>query len=355
MIIKRGMDRSEIRIPDSYFDVEINVKRNHKMDIYSFVNSKVIRNHLKSINYEFDSLETAWLIFQCKSLSYEQKRKAWFELIATMPDCEVPERNNCLGWKSLHDMIKQYIYAYDSLVSDFVKNDEAGTSVYSYEYFYDGDKDWTEAFDDLYTSFEECVKAYKSDVADLDEGRFGKGDTGVRRYRIRKIFVGNPGRYMLCQYTKDDEFYGIDCYWPIEEQAAVLEYSFEGLWFDFPTPFKKGDIVWVPNEDNERPGYWFDQPFILKGLSTWDLIEHIVKNGDNSDMNGYGTYVNASGTVYHEVMANYMDLEYYPTFRMPNEGVMHVISEYMKEKLCFEDLLNEYRREVFEIAANART
>lgn len=35
------------------------------MGILRFVNSKDIRKHLETIGYEFNSLETAWLIYQC--------------------------------------------------------------------------------------------------------------------------------------------------------------------------------------------------------------------------------------------------------------------------------------------------
>ena len=64
------------------------------MDIYSFVNSRDIREHLRKIGYSFNSLETAWLIYACKRLSYEEKKEYWRELIDTMPDCEVPSRQS---------------------------------------------------------------------------------------------------------------------------------------------------------------------------------------------------------------------------------------------------------------------
>lgn len=44
------------------------------MDIYSFVNSKDIRKHLRDIKYEFNSLETAWLIYSCHRLCYNEKK-----------------------------------------------------------------------------------------------------------------------------------------------------------------------------------------------------------------------------------------------------------------------------------------
>lgn len=44
------------------------------MDILRFVNSKDIREHLGNINYEFNSLEAAWLIYQCHDATIDEKR-----------------------------------------------------------------------------------------------------------------------------------------------------------------------------------------------------------------------------------------------------------------------------------------
>ena len=49
------------------------------MDICSYINSKPIREYLKDINYEFNSKEAAWLIWQCFSITLEDKHKAWQE------------------------------------------------------------------------------------------------------------------------------------------------------------------------------------------------------------------------------------------------------------------------------------
>ena len=51
------------------------------MNILRFVNSKDIREHLRNIGYEFNSLEAAWLIYQCHDATIDEKHKAWNELI----------------------------------------------------------------------------------------------------------------------------------------------------------------------------------------------------------------------------------------------------------------------------------
>ena len=93
------------------------------MDILSFVNSNAIRDHLKNINYQFNSLEAAWLIYNCHRLSYEEKKEAWLQLIREMPDCAVPKRPNCKGWPSLHEFLKDYIRVTDNEIRDFYKEE----------------------------------------------------------------------------------------------------------------------------------------------------------------------------------------------------------------------------------------
>ena len=51
------------------------------MDILRFINSKDIRKHLKDTGYEFNSLEAAWLIYQCRNATIREKHKAWNELM----------------------------------------------------------------------------------------------------------------------------------------------------------------------------------------------------------------------------------------------------------------------------------
>ena len=70
------------------------------MDFYRFINSKDIKEHLKSIDYQFDTLAASWVVWQSRNATYEEKQKAFDEIIKTMPDCEIPERLNTTARKS---------------------------------------------------------------------------------------------------------------------------------------------------------------------------------------------------------------------------------------------------------------
>ena len=102
------------------------------MDMYSFVNSRDIREHLRSIGYKFDSLEAAWLIHECRSVSYEKKRAAWKDLMETMPDCDVNRSRDGAERKSLYGVLNKYIEIIDREMADFCNSDGDGRYVCIY-------------------------------------------------------------------------------------------------------------------------------------------------------------------------------------------------------------------------------
>ena len=56
-------------------------ERNRNVDVCRFINSKDIRDYLRSINYQFTPIEAAWLIYYCRELTLQEKHAAWQELI----------------------------------------------------------------------------------------------------------------------------------------------------------------------------------------------------------------------------------------------------------------------------------
>ncbi len=98
------------------------------MDFYSFVNSKAIGDHSRSINYEFNSLEVAWLIYSCKKLTYQQKKEAWTELMKLLPDTPVSRGGD--NWKTIYELIPLYINCADAMIDEFYKEDSDQEFVY---------------------------------------------------------------------------------------------------------------------------------------------------------------------------------------------------------------------------------
>ena len=104
---------------------------------------------------------------------------------------------------------------------------------------------------------------------------------------------------------------------------------FVGLWFDFPTPFKAGDIVWdVTRKIN---------PCVLYSIGFEDMGEKFFEsrkyNGDVSDMNYRAYYALDDGSVFSDNSWNYMDLEYYTDELENEEKVLKPISYLLKDKI----------------------
>ena len=80
------------------------------------------------------------------------------------------------------------------------------------------------------------------------------------------------------------------------------------LWFAFPTPFKKGDIVYDPKKNEED---YCQGPFVLTETAANVFRKMGQRMHDAKDMTAYGYFQKEDGTLYAECMHNYMDLERY--------------------------------------------
>ena len=113
-----------------------------KINPYYYINSRDIRAYLRSLHYEFSSLEVAWLIWQSKDTSLDDRHRAWAKLIETMPDCPIEERFNTVAQESLHAFLKKLMDTEKRLLNLFEHSrDEA---VYSFRYHEPGEKCWND-------------------------------------------------------------------------------------------------------------------------------------------------------------------------------------------------------------------
>lgn len=330
------------------------------MDVSLFINSPDIRKYLVDNNYSFNSLESAWLIWQSRGKPYEQKKAAWMELIAEMPDCVIPERNLSPRRESLHEFLKEYIANTDREIKEFCREETEGY-VYLFSYRYSYDQEWTEDYETIFPSLKECMRAYKAEVNSLDESFFEKEDgksTGVIWCRLKKQALKEP--YTISELELNEKGEVMEVLQSALREGMVrsdLEDTFESLWFDIPTPFEKGDIVWDPALSMSSG------PFVLMGLSTWDKIGErkaekiilaekeyggFVSVPDISDMNGYGYFVDDRGLPYHEVMFHYLNLEYYHEPFQEYEKILLPISKFVKGKIGIDLLLCAYRNIILQ-------
>lgn len=297
------------------------------MEILRFVNSKDIREHLRNIGYEFHSLEAAWLIYQCRDATIEEKHKAWNELIETMPDCPIEKRTNTVTQDSLHAFLRQYMELEDKYINEFCDEKHADTFeddkpfVYKVKYIYsDGSEyDWDTVFSSL-DALHETIMKPEEDVISIqcDKMRIDRINSRQTAYLTPSFdFLRmDPGR--IDSDKESDLFWGV----------------FDGLWFEFPTPFQKGDIVWDPNKpEGVCAGPFVTTGVCLEGIENDKTKENLRKNGDSSDMCAGGFFLNEDGSIYGECMSNYMDLEFYDKELTGPKRTLIALSNFLKGEI----------------------
>jgi hypothetical protein len=79
------------------------------VDIFKFINSVAISDHLKSIDYNFSAIEKAFIVFQAESVTLKEKHEAFMEIIATESDTKIEKRPNTQEYPSLFAFLERYM------------------------------------------------------------------------------------------------------------------------------------------------------------------------------------------------------------------------------------------------------
>lgn len=300
--------------------------------ILQFVNSKDIREHLHSIGYQFNALEASWLIWQSRNTTLEERHQAWERVIREYPDCPIEERMNTKPQPSLHGFLREYMETGNKYLEKF-RNPEG--AVYQLRYFFYETESTVE--ERVYSRFEpekmnclfgddddlQCIMCSRLSMDGLDEDALGS-EFYVnlnRNMNITSIFVHS---------CIDDE-----------HDREILMDVFPGFWFDFPTPFQRGDILWDPN----KPDGFCGGPFVchsinLHGIADEKKMEYMRENADDSDMTAHGLFVSDQTGVYGEVMSNYMNCEFYRKELVGAQLLLKPFSAYEKGEADAELLLH---------------
>ena len=130
------------------------------MDLFRFIDSKDIREHLRQIGYSFTAPEAAFLVWQCRSVTLKEKIAAWREISRTISDCSMGERLNMDEMPSIHEFLEQYITLIERLLVNFYCEEHA---VYSYSGSYQDGSDFAEEYNRLYPDIVSCVAGFLND------------------------------------------------------------------------------------------------------------------------------------------------------------------------------------------------
>lgn len=316
------------------------------MEIFDFIDSKAISEHLKSINYQCSTIEKAFIVAMSTKATINEKHNAFKSIISNDKDEKIEKRPNTCEYPSLFAFLERYMQIENEIVNEFYNTKEA---VFRFRYLCGEDRSFCEDFETVYPSFALCNDAFRKEIEKyemMDEIRF---------YEFRMDSLTKIGKQIKLKYASNGELVDIDANFLSEDDSDVLS-AFEGMWFDIPTPFKKGDILTYNRH------YWINgdsSPVVLHHLSTWDgdrfleinssntekenarrryLYDYRKNNGDISDMNICGYFGCEDGDFYWEVSHSILDYEYFDKPLIGGYRSLQAVSDYLKGELDIDSL-----------------
>lgn len=99
------------------------------MDIYKFINSKDIEKHCRDIQFKFSPLESAFLIWQSRKHTIQEKHSAYIEVMKESPEFSFYLREWDHKKISLQKFLREYMRIENKL-SDFLASDKMGAFTY---------------------------------------------------------------------------------------------------------------------------------------------------------------------------------------------------------------------------------
>ncbi len=319
------------------------------MDIFSFINSKDIADYLKKIGYGFSPKEQAWIVWHSQKKTLNEKVAAWREIGVNNPDYPVSYGKE--KEEPLANLLNRYIELIErELQAFYAASDEVFYEVKcchkeeGWDEDYSVQKSAQACFDEVKWAHDGHLEWLKK--MEIKQTKFGK------RFSCREVLFNaafEPMRIEVYgEYSTDDD----------------LEQLFENMWFAFPTPFKKGDIV--VSRHHPYGGYRdMEEPFVLTNLISWgskDLKANGYEDKDGlykrvdegierrtcsryastMDMTAYGYFQQDDGRLYHECIHDYFDLEYYRGKPTGLRKILWALSNYLKDEIEVDLLMNAY-------------
>lgn len=306
------------------------------MDVYRFVNSKDVRKYLKDINYEFNTLEAAYLIYFARDIALADKHSAWEEVIYTMPDMAPKDYFDHFHWEyfgdSIHSCLRQHMENEQRIIEEFMLERKGAFFVRSKTI--DGNE-WESRYfpvKSMFTSIDEVNEYIRDCVKDDEEReiyRFDivcKSENSPKQYNIIKNREGQ-----ILEVDVSTEFY----------PGTRLDWQLETMWFAFPTPFKRGDIVIDPERPN--PSRLWSGPFVFNDTAAEWLGARGKTGHDYTDMTASGWFQDEDGQIYGEVMHDYMSLEFYPEEKLEgSQRILIALSNRIKNEIDDELFAKAY-------------
>lgn len=223
------------------------------MNYYRFLDSRDIRNHLENMEYPLSTPEAAYLVWQCRRVTLEEKFAAWEEIIETIPDSSFAgyrhfnfktKQREPAPVYSLHNFLRQYIQRQKELLDVFTKE---GDGTYALE---KREGPWMGGEINDWFSSEGRYGRYGDVMEDME---MEKGWGCFNRMRVQKITNCGSMRtktsmpnILTLDYDMDARplrFVYRDDFRHRAQHPDELEKLFSKLEVRIPVPFRRGDIL----------------------------------------------------------------------------------------------------------------
>lgn len=329
------------RKPTSQSELDI------RPDIFEFLDSRSIKEHLQRINYELTTPVAAFIVDRSHKATLQQKLEGWQKIIDNMPNCTMSRKNGTVNIPDFHAFLRNLIKQERRKLAHFKMTD--GLSLYFFEDYSWDRRDRCDLLYGPYSSYQKCLDAIWREF----EGDNPKAIKITRRsidpdedhYVDDMVVLDASGKVMSCDYRNKSEW---------DEEGT--DSDFEDMWFDIPTPFHAGDIVC----NLQRP----DEPMVLFDLQTWgseqvdkELASSVYKerlvqkadkllrwhryDGDTSDMYAYGCQVSSAlhfPFYIGEPEGFLLDIDYYRKPLKSEERILYGVRAYVKGDLAVDSL-----------------
>lgn len=286
-----------------------------KPDLKKFINSESIYNYWQQTDYAPGGLEAAWLVFQSKKTTFsEQLCEGWNEIKKA-----INRKETITGGRMDGMNIEDFLNA---IFSDYLPG--------FLNKFYEAEKDCVYAVNEYHCGrFHENEKntLLFSSINDI-KGFYKTATAPPSFYKITKKRLVNrpePVGYSPQVFFNQDFQPVLTSRWTYcfeDEEIANKISAFNEMRFDFPVPFKKGDVIYVPALDRNDIEYETDPVVLSK------------KYDGSTDFIAFGQ--NSSGNVGSEYFKNIMDFEYYEGSYDGKRKIIRLFSDYSKRKIDAE-------------------
>lgn len=181
---------------------------NIRPDIFEFLDSHSIKEHLQRIDYELTTPVAAFIVDRSHKATLQQKLEGWQKVIDTMPNCAMSRRNDTFNIPDFHAFLRNVIRQEQRKLAHFKRTD--GQSLYFFEDYSWDRRDRCDLLYGPYSSYQKCFDAIWREF----EGDNPKAIKITRRpidpdedhYVDDMVVLDASGKVMSCDYRNENEW-----------------------------------------------------------------------------------------------------------------------------------------------------